>query len=327
MNIVISGSGSGGHIYPSISLYQQFKRKHNITVIAFKNIDKKILDLNNITYEYIDDNLSSLQKIKKIKKVFKEKRIEKSITFGGKNSIFINIVSKLNHVDNYIFEQNAIMGKANKINYILCKKVFTNFKLSLKKEINVGNPNAFNIKKNNQLKLFDEKKVTLLFTMGSLGSSSVNKIIEQYIKNNNEYNIIYISGNNVTSKIKNSKNIKVYQFYNPLSELIAISDIVISRAGASTLSEIIALNKPSIIIPSPYVANNHQQKNAMHINKKGACEIILESNLSYSSLSNKIRNLSNNKTYYENMKKAIKKISSKNNFDIIEREIFNENIQ
>ncbi len=322
MKVVLSGSGSGGHIYPCIALYKELKKEHQVILLIFKEIDKKIYDMNHLAYHYIDNQLSNLEKIKKIRKILKDEKIDKAITFGGKNSVFIHLVCKIEHIDSYIFEQNAVMGKANQLNYFLCKKMFSNFPLNKKKEINVGNPNAISLKSDKGKKLFNNQKITLLFTMGSLGSETVNKVIEQYILNNNDYNIIYISGSNVKSKIKESELVKVYSFYNPLSDLIRSSDLIISRAGASTLSEIIALNKPSIIIPSPYVANNHQYKNAKKIYQNKACEMILEKELNLTQLTLKIRNLTTNENAYNEMKNNLKKFENKDSFEKIKDEIF-----
>lgn len=321
MKILMSGSGSGGHIYPCIALYKELIKSYKIIVIVFKEIDKKIYDLNNIEYIYIPNELSSFEKIKKINKIIKENNIDKTITFGGKNSFYINIVSKLNKIDNYIFEQNSTLGKANKLNYLLCKKIFTNFKLKLKKEINVGNPNAFklNYKKIN---LFNNKnKITIFITLGSLGSSSVNKVIEKLINENKEYNFIYVSGNNVKSNIKNSSNVKIFDFYNNLVELMNISDIVISRAGASTISEIIALNKVSILIPSPYVSNDHQYKNAKVLLDKNSCILINEKDLCYEKINNEIKHLLTNNKKYQNIKTNLLLLKKSNGFSKIIKEI------
>lgn len=307
MNILMSGSGSGGHIYPCISLYNDLKKDNNITIVIFKEIDKKIYDMNNIEYIYIDDNLSNFKKIKELKSVFKNYNINKTITFGGRNSFYIQLVSKALKIKSYIFEQNAILGKANKINLLFADKVFTNFKINLKKEINVGNPNSYYIK-TNKIKLFNNNKITLLFTMGSLGSSSVSKVINNFIKHNKDYNIIYVTGNNVKVNIKENGSLKIFNYYNPLTDLINISDIIISRAGASTLSEIIYFNKPSIIIPSPYVTNNHQVKNAKLLLKENACQIIYEKDLNEQILISKIRNYSNNKKYYDETINNINKL-------------------
>ncbi|MCI5745512.1 MAG: UDP-N-acetylglucosamine--N-acetylmuramyl-(pentapeptide) pyrophosphoryl-undecaprenol N-acetylglucosamine transferase [Erysipelotrichaceae bacterium] len=321
MNIIMSGSGSGGHIYPCIALYNELIKDNQIIIIIFKKIDKDIYDLNHIPYIFVDDNDSSIKKLKKINQIYMKYKIDKSITFGGKNSIFIALISKKYAVDHFIFEQNAIIGKANKINYLFCKKIFTTYKLNLKKEIYVFNPNTYNINKIAERKIFDNKKITLLFTMGSQGSSSVSKVIEDFILNDKNYNIIYVTGKNVKTTI-NKNNVKVFSYYNPLTELIKQADIIISRGGASTISEIIALKKVAIFIPSPYVANNHQFKNVNYYYKKNCCEMILEKELTYSLLASKIRNLTHNKEKYYSMVNNIEKIEIKNNFNIIKDELF-----
>ncbi len=322
MKILLSGSGSGGHIYPCIALYRELAKEHQVYLIIFKEIDKKIYGINHIDYYYIDDQCSNLKKLKQIHKFLKEKDIEKAITFGGKNSVYIHLVCKVSGIDSYIFEQNAIMGKANRFNSIFCKKIFSNFPLNKKKEVHVGNPNAFNIKGKKTKKLFTNQRITLLFTMGSLGSKTMDKVIEQYIENNKDYNIIYISGNNVKSSLKENERVKVYPFYNPLCELMSQADVIISRAGASTLSEIIALNKPSIIIPSPYVANNHQYKNAQRLFQEKACDMIQEKELNFTLLTTKIRNLTNNVIAYEKMKNNLKKFENEDSFEKIKEELF-----
>ena len=320
MNIVMSGSGSGGHIYPCLSLYRKLKDDHNVILVIFKEIDKKIYDLNKVSYTYIDNNLSFFEKYKKIRKIIIENKIEKSITFGGKNSLIINLVAKSLNKKIFIFEQNVILGKANKINYLLCDKVFSNFKLNLKKEINVGNPNSFEIS-NEKVKYFNNNKITVLITLGSLGSSSVNKVIEQFIIDNKTYNIIYVTGNNVKSNLKDNDHTKIINYFNPLTTLMNSSDIIISRAGASTLSEIIQLNKVSIIIPSIYVSNNHQYKNAIRLYKIKGIELIQEKELNVNLLKSKLFILTNNNKYYEFIKTNLNLVKKSNGFDKILKEI------
>ena len=320
MNIVMSGSGSGGHIYPCLSLYRKLKDDHNVILVIFKEIDKKIYDLNKVNYTYIDNNLSFFEKYKKIRKIIIENKIEKSITFGGKNSLIINLVAKSLNKKIFIFEQNVILGKANKINYLLCDKVFSNFKLNLKKEINVGNPNSFEIS-NEKVYYFNNNKITILITLGSLGSSSVNKVIEQFIIDNKTYNIIYVTGNNVKSNLKDNDHTKIINYFNPLTTLMNSSDIIISRAGASTLSEIIQLNKVSIIIPSIYVSNNHQYKNAIRLYKIKGIELIQEKELNVNLLKSKLFILTNNNKYYEFIKTNLNLVKKSNGFDKILKEI------
>lgn len=324
MKILMSGSGSGGHIYPCIATYNYLKDKYEIIVVIFKEIDKKIYDLNNIKYIYIDNNLSTFNKFKQLNNIYKDNKIDITLTYGGKNSIFINMIARINKSKIYLFEQNAIIGKANKFNYIFCNKIFSNFKINYKKEVNLGNPNAFKIK-TNKIKLFNNHKITILITLGSLGSISVNKVMKSFIETNNDFNIIYVTGNNVNLNIKNTNNVKIFNYYNPLTDLINIADIVISRAGASTLSEIIELNKPSIIIPSPYVANDHQNKNCDVLVKNNCCIKILEKDLNCSILRKKVYYLAQNETLYNNIKNNLKKMQKGNNFNVFHQEIINDN--
>lgn len=325
MNILMSGSGSGGHIYPCISLYQYLKKYFDVYIIIFKKIDKKIYDLANIKYYYIDDEFSVSKKLRLIKKFMIAKKVKKTLTFGGKNSFYVNLVSKYLNIDSFIFEQNVVLGKANKLNYLLCKKMFTNFYIGYKKEINIGNPNAFNIKCK-KLNLFKNNKPIILITMGSLGSSSVDKIINKFIINNTKYNIIYVLGNNVKSKLKDNDTLKIFDFYTPLTDLINYSDIIISRAGASTLSEIIQLKKPSIIIPSPFVANDHQFKNAKNLLERKACIMIEEKELNHTNLNKEVFNLIFNIEYYNELKDNLAKLTNVNNFQLIKETILNDNI-
>ena len=326
MNILMSGSGSGGHIYPCISTYNYFKEKNNVFIVIFKEIDKKIYDLNNIDYIYIEDSLSIKDKLKKIKKIIINNNINITMTFGGKNSFFINLVAKSLKKKIYIFEQNAIIGKANKFNYILANKMFTNFKINKKKEVNIGNPNTFSLK-TKKISLFSNNKITILITLGSLGSSTVDKVIKQLINELDDFNIIYVTGNNVNKHKTDNKNVRIFNYYNNLTELINISDIVISRAGASTLAEIIKLKKPSINIPSPYVTNNHQYINAKVLEDSNACILLKEKDTNLFTLKSKIYSLSTNKLLYDNIVRNLTKLENKGNFNDIERVINNDYCQ
>ena len=117
---------------------------------------------------------------------------------------------------------------------------------------------------------------------------------------------------------------KIYPYYNPLVDLINNVDLIISRAGASTLSEIIKLNKPSIIIPSPYVTNNHQEKNANNLYLKGCIDLIYEKNLNLFILKNKVYKLLLNKNNYNTMVNNIKNNSNNYSFADLKKELFNE---
>lgn len=312
MKILLSGSGSGGHIYPCIAIYRKLQAQDHCTVMGFRPIDKKIYELNQIPLIYIDHELSTLKKYCKIASHIKKEQYDCCLTFGGKNSTIIAMICHQYKIKLYCFEQNTTLGKANWINYLWAEKIFTSLPLwrPLKKELCVGNP-AAELNNIRPVALFKEQKPIILFTMGSQGASTVNKIIEEYLLKEQEYQYILVTGTNVKTHLKERKNLKIYPYYNPLTELMAESDIIVSRAGATSMAEIINLQKPSIFIPSPFVANNHQEKNVDYLLKEEACLCLYEKDLTYYRLKQAIEKLVKNPDLYKKMKENLKKIEKK----------------
>ena len=120
--------------------------------------------------------------------------------------------------------------------------------------------------------------------MGSLGSSKINDILVKAMNlfKEKDYEILFVTGASSyeeISKLKFSSNIKVVPYVENLTRIMKNTDLVVSRAGASTLSELIALKLPSILIPSPYVPDNHQYKNALDLSKNNAAVLIEEKDL------------------------------------------------
>ena len=147
--------------------------------------------------------------------------------------------------------------------------------------------------------------------MGSLGSMSVNKKLEEFLKlsNNNSFNILFITGkDNYEEFIKDkkySKNIKVVPYLDNLSALLQSCDLIISRAGASIISEILMASVPSILIPSPNVANNHQYYNAKDLYDNGLALMIEENKLDGNNLYNEVKELIKENTIYKNIKQNL----------------------
>lgn len=162
---------------------------------------------------------------------------------------------------------------------------------------------------------FDERPVILSFG-GSLGARKINETIVELIKWHNgteKYYHIHGTGksdnlkvNDALKDVKLSDLIDVREYINDMDVCMAAADLVICRAGAITLSEILALGKPAILIPSPYVAENHQYHNALTLKKAGAAEIIEEKDLTKESLITVVENLIN-----DNQKLSKMSISAK----------------
>ena len=126
---------------------------------------------------------------------------------------------------------------------------------------------------------------------------------------------------NFVENEKFNKNIKVIPFYNNLSSLMKSADLVVTRAGASTISELVALNIPAIYIPSPYVANNHQYYNALAIKNAHAGEMIEEKDLNSEIIKNKINEILNDSNKINIMKENLKKLAIKNSSEKIYEKI------
>ena len=152
--------------------------------------------------------------------------------------------------------------------------------------------------------------------MGSLGSQSINDKIVSFINafRGKDYEIMFITGNSYYEKVKKLRtpdNVKIVPFVYELPALMKVTDLMITRAGASTISEITVLGVPSIFIPSPYVTNNHQYKNAMDLVLKNAALILEEKDFNKDNLINLIDKTLTDKEAYNKMKSNLQTLGIK----------------
>ncbi len=223
-----------------------------------------------------------------------------------------------------IHEQNAYPGVTTKMlsenaDYVMLAMPEAKKYLKLKKPpVITGNPVRTELlsitKEQARKKLgFDDRPMILSFG-GSLGARHINEAVTELIKwHNGTHKFYHIHGTGKTGydtmlenlkDINLSEEISVREYINDMDVCMAAADLVICRAGAITLSELQAMGKPSILIPSPYVAENHQFHNAMTLKKNGAAEVIEESELSGQSLINKVEYMIENKPRLNDMGKA-----------------------
>ena len=294
MKMIISAGGTGGHIYPALAIVKKFQSMDkNLEVLyigTHNRMENKIVPEEGIPYKSIKIYGFSKNIIKDIKnvgylinsfnecvKIMEEFKPDIVIGVGGYVTFPVIMAARKLKIKCFIHEQNSIPGKTNKFLSRGVNAVFTSFEMSKKyfsKDVNViysGNPSGDNVNllkpiTKESLGLSKNKKLVLV-TSGSLGSSSLNNKLLEFLKlsQNEDYEILFITGNGnyeELSKNKFGSNIKILPYLNNLSSLFKNCDLVVSRAGAGTLSELLMSETPSILIPSPHVANNHQYYNA-----------------------------------------------------------------
>ncbi len=353
MRVIISAGGTGGHIYPALAVAKKIKQMDKTSEILYigttKRMEKDIVPTYGFKYASVNveglkrslslKNIKSaflfLNAISKCKKIIKKFNPDVVVTFGGYVCAPVIYATHKLGVKCCIHEQNSIFGISNKFASKYADKIFVSFKsleekLNDKKIIYTGNPcseDAYlaNVADKKEYGLSVNKKLVLI-VMGSLGSKTINERMKNMLAlfNNKDYEILYVTGKNYYDEFKKAKytnNIKITPYVNNMTSLLKKTDCLVSRAGASTLSEISALNVPSILIPSPYVTENHQYKNAMDFVNKNAALILEEKDLQGDELLRMVEKILNDRLFTKNLKENLKKFEVKNSASIIYDEI------
>ena len=346
MKIVMAAGGTGGHIYPALTLANSLKeRGHEVVFFGSKDrLEKDIVPSYGFKFVPFDILSTSGNKLKSLISMIKAYKrclglldgFDMAIGFGNYISVPIILAAKKKGLKTIIHEQNSFVGKANKMldqkvdlvigSYEENKKQFKNPHTLI-----LGNPQsqkALKAKKDeNALKDLglDPSKKTLVIFMGSLGSESVNKVLLDYFKlTDGSYQIVYATGkeyyNDDLKLIEEKDYLKIKERIDGISVMKA-STLLVSRAGATTLCEITALGMPSILIPSPYVPNNHQYFNALALVDNKAAIMLEEKDLSANSLNKLVDSLINDDEKLNELRKNALKMANASTIDDIICEI------
>ncbi|CDF11878.1 uDP-N-acetylglucosamine--N-acetylmuramyl-(pentapeptide) pyrophosphoryl-undecaprenol N-acetylglucosamine transferase 2 [Mycoplasma sp. CAG:776] len=354
MKVVVSAGGTGGHIYPALAILEKLKKEDKKLEVLYigttKRMESEIIPNRGIEYVGLDIYGFSKNIFRDIKNVFlinksynkclkvlKEFKPDIVLGFGGYVTYPVLKAAKKLKIKTFLHEQNSIVGKTNKFLSKDIDLVAVSFLSTLnkfpkaKKVIYSGNPCGENALTTKEIKKsevgLDNKKKLVIVVAGSLGSSSMNEKLKEFLRlsKKSDYQVLYITGKQHYEEfIKGTRfgsNIKVMPYLDNLAGLMRNCNLIITRAGASTMSEILALSLPAIFIPSPYVAGNHQYYNALEIVKNNAGLMIEEENLKGADLFNMVTELLNDKKKYEIMKMNLKNLGKTDSSDIIVREI------
>ena len=353
--ILICTGGTGGHIFPAISLAQYLeKKKFNVDLITDYRAKRFInnLNLRNITFINVQTptGKKGLGLIYSLFLIFFSflysvffllfKKPQLIIGSGGYASFPVLLAAKLLKKKFVIYETNSVVGRVNKFFLNSSIKIFTGYPL---KYLNINNDKInfvgqlireqiYAAKEKNDLKKDNNFDFTLLVIGGSQGaeifSKTLPKSLNKLFSLNKKIRIFHQSGNKeqetkIDFSYKKNSNVTIFNFEPNIEKYMMLSDLVITRAGSSTLSELAFLQIPFIAIPFKNSLDNHQFYNAEYFFRMSACWLIDQQELNSEKLFDLVKDLIINKEKLLEKKSKLKELTKTNVNEIFEKEINN----
>ncbi len=339
MKIIVTGGGTGGHVYPALSIADEIKKRDPDAEIIFVGTQRgiesrvvpeagyelKIIEAAGINRREIFKNINvaskGLRGLKQCMGILKKFKPDLVIGTGGYVSGPMVFLASLKGIRTCIHEQNAYPGLTNKLLGLSVAEIMTGFESSKnyfmrkKRVYYTGNPvrkEFYGIEKNEARKILDLplQEFRVLSMGGSGGASVLNEIIKESmaILRSEEIYFTHITGKRYFEKfmlgLKYENKNEIHPYISEMALHMAASDIIVSRAGAITVAEILKLGKPSILIPSPNVTGNHQFHNASALKKSGCALLMEEKDLTGASLADVLLRLYENRDRIERMEKC-----------------------
>ncbi len=329
---IISGGGTGGHIFPAISIANALKKKCPDAEFLFVGAEGRMemekvpqagyqiegLQVSGLDRHNMLKNIKVIYRfaksIAKAKKIIKEFKPDAAVGVGGYASAAALYAANSQGVPTFLQEQNSYAGKANKFLAKNAKKICVAYDnmdrfFEADKIIKTGNPvrqELANVpfKSAEALQAFNlsADKKTLLIIGGSLGARTINQSVTGGLQKLKDAGIqvIWQTGKYYYEQCKaeadKSDNalLTCTAFVKDMAKAYAAADLVISRAGASSISEICLLGKPSVLVPSPNVTEDHQTKNALALSTKGAAILVKDADAPKELIDTVIEVINNN---------------------------------
>ena len=316
IRIIISGGGTGGHIFPAISIANAIKAKHPDAEILFVGAEGRMemqrvpaagyeikgLPICGFNRTQLWKNITLPYKMWKsnrmVKRIIRQFRPQAAVGVGGYASYPTLAAAARLHIPTLIQEQNSFAGKTNKMLGEKAKKICVAYEgmerfFPAEKIIMTGNPvrqalleTSITHEEALESLGLDPQKKTVLLVGGSLGARTINESVLQHLDlvRQSDIQFIWQTGKYYSAQIAEQlkelgkpENLKVTDFISDMGAAYKAADLVISRAGASSISEFCLIGKPVILVPSPNVAEDHQTKNAMALVNKQAALYVKDS--------------------------------------------------
>lgn len=326
MRYILSGGGTGGHIYPALAIADEILKRdlsNKVLYVGkkggleeelakeagldFVGVDIAGLPRKKINIETIKTGMALLKGLRQCKKIINDFQPDFVIGTGGYVCAPIVYEAQKKGIKTIIQEQNAYPGKTNKVLAKKASLLALNFKeaekyMTSNKILITGNPvrEAFNNTNREdarkELELEDNQKFVLSFG-GSGGQESTNEAMLELLQNHIDFKIVHITGkphyDDFISKMKPNENADIKSYSNEIPKYMLACDLVIASSSAMTLAEISQVGRASILIPKAYTAGNHQYYNAISYKDNGASVVISEAELNGKELLEKIEELLN----------------------------------
>ncbi|MBI4688108.1 MAG: undecaprenyldiphospho-muramoylpentapeptide beta-N-acetylglucosaminyltransferase [Nitrospirae bacterium] len=343
MKIIIAGGGTGGHVFPGIAVAQELKRIYENINIVFvgtaqgiesrvvpkEGFDIRLINIEGIVGKGVLRRFRSALKIpaslNSSRSIIKSIKPDLVFGVGGYSSGPVLLMAYLMGIPTMIHEQNSVPGLTNKILSKFVDIIAVTYQESLSffpkgRTYLTGNPVRQDIIKGNKTRgceVFDlEKGLFTVFVFGgSLGASSINRAMSEALMYLGEFKdkiqFIHQTGEKDLDDVREFYRSKgfmgaVIPFAHNMADAYAAADLIISRAGATTLAEVTACGKAAILIPYPYAAARHQELNARKLWDMGAAQMILESELNGKTLSQLVIHLFENPDAVSEMERVSK---------------------
>ncbi|MBR9916959.1 undecaprenyldiphospho-muramoylpentapeptide beta-N-acetylglucosaminyltransferase [bacterium] len=352
--ILIAAGGTGGHVYPAIAIADAIKNEYADSEILFvgtkdhmewKAVPKAGYKIKSVWISGFHRRLTlknMLFPLKLVTSIVQSFGIVSSfkpqvmVSCGGYAAGPVGWVAGKRGVKVVIQEQNSFPGVTNRMLAKFASRIFTAFKEAAKylpsdKIVESGNPtrntldkvekkvglNSFN---------FDDSKPVLMVLGGSGGARSINEAVKENLDKLSDLQVIWQCGSRYIDALmkevdlENNKNIRLTAFIDNMPEAYAAADLIVSRAGASSCSEFMMTGKPSVLIPSPNVAGDHQTQNAQSMVDAGASELLKDAD-AVNALPELVHSLIKNQEKLKEMNKAALRLAKPDAAKMIAKEI------
>ena len=316
MRILVTGGGTGGHIYPALAFIRYVQKiqpdSEFLYVGTHRGLENKIVPETGISFKTIKiqgfkrklslDNIKTVQlfveSIKRSKEILREFKPDVVIGTGGYVSGSVVYAAARMKIPTIVHEQNSVPGITNKFLSRFADRVGISFPDAAQyfpenKTVLVGNPRAQEVVTSGMSEVLEQYGLlpdipTVLIFGGSQGALKINQAVIQALPkfSQKEYQVLYASGDRYYNEIaekfdieKINHNLSLQPYIKNMTDVMANVDLLIGRAGATSIAELTALGLPAILIPSPYVTNDHQTKNAQSLVNAGAVKMITDADL------------------------------------------------